>query len=185
MLPLSAKRTVSLIVDFSKAATVFLHILTHLPGAFPDFNDREYTDSQRKLQDLFPGSAPSARNPADRTVELRIFNPFIFEEHAEHPRLTSSLEPIVSPLDGNINENSLIKFHLHFDNPNMPERTKTLLAQQKRKFTEQMKTKAGDVSYLPRDFGRGFNLDQMDMRLFKFCKHSRQICVFPLTESAG
>lgn len=126
------------------------------------------------VEELLPGSLPSSRSPEDRVVELSISNPFIMGELAEHPRLTSVSEPVIIPK--HVQANGLVKFRLQFNDPNMPQKTKDVLAKHQRTFNDNRTNKAGDVSYLPRDFGRGLNLDEMDMRLLKFCKSNSRHC---------
>ena len=90
-----------------------------------------------------------------------------------HPRLCSLFDPVIVPY--HLRVNGLLKFHLHFNDPNLPQRTKDILATYRNDQQAGEITSAGDVSYLPRNFGCSLSLDQLDMRLFKFCKsRSRQ-----------
>lgn len=90
-------------------------------------------------------------------------------EVPNHPRLTSLFDPVIIP--NQLRVNGLVKFHLQFNDKNVPQRTKDALASYRKEQQAGEITSAGDVSYLPRDFGRGLNLDEMDMRLFKFCEY--------------
>lgn len=100
-------------------------------------------------------------------MNLHISNPFLVHGLADHPRLLSSLAPVQI---SHVHVSGLIKFRLQFDSPNMPQKTRAILAQQQRRISDQMSIRSGQVSYLPKDFGRGLNLDDMDSRLLKFCK---------------
>ncbi|KAJ9501519.1 hypothetical protein H2202_003313 [Exophiala xenobiotica] len=131
------------------------------------FTDGSQTSSV--LEELWPGSAPSLPSPLDRVVDLAIPNPFIMgdlSEIPEHPRLTSIFDPVVVPKQ--VRVNGLVKFHLQFNDPNMPQSTKQVLTKYRKEYNDHLKTKVGEVSYLPPDFGRGLNLEAMDQRLFKF-----------------
>ncbi len=133
------------------------------------FSDDSHASSV--LEELWPGSAPSLPSPLDRVVELAIPNPFIMGDLSEipdHPRLTSIFDPVVIPKQ--VRVNGLVKFHLQFNDPNMPQSMKQVLTKYRKEYNDQLKTKVGEVSYLPPDFGRGLNLNSMDQRLFKFCK---------------
>ena len=88
-------------------------------------------------------------------------------ELPDHPRLTSLFDPVIVP--HHVRVNGLVKFHLQFNDPNMPQRTRDILATYRKDHNVGEVRQAGDVSYLPPDFGRGLNLDEMDTRLFKFC----------------
>ena len=120
------------------------------------------------VEELLPGSVPSARSSGDRTVELSIANPFIMGETVEHPRVSSVSDPLVFPKE--VQLNGLVKFRMHFNDSNMPQQTKDVLARHQGAFGKSTTNQPGDVSYLPKNFGRGLNLDGMDMRLFKFCR---------------
>jgi hypothetical protein len=102
-----------------------------------------------------------------RLVKLDISNPFLINGLCEHPRLLSNLSPV--PVS-QVHVSGLIKFRLQFEDPKMPQKTREILAKHQRKVNDQMSVKPGQVSYLPKDFGRGLNLDDMDTRLLKSCE---------------
>jgi len=70
--------------------------------------------------------------------------------------------------------NGLVKFRLQSNNPEVGQHAKDILEKHRptRNKTQYETRMTGDVSYLPPDFGRGLHLDEMDMRLFKFCKYT-------------
>lgn len=131
----------------------------------------------QEVRDILSRSNPTLPNPSDRVVNLLETNPYADEQLSEHPRLTSESDPVILPketwVDGTICANGLVKFRLQFNNDKVPQTAKDTLAKY-RSANENNRCEpsaVGDVSYLPPDFGRGLRFDEMDMRLFKFCKY--------------
>ena len=134
------------------------------------------TDSE-ELRQILSLSNPVVPDVDDRWLNLTVSNPYAADEVSEHPRLTSICDPVTIQnevwVDGMICANGLVKFRLQFDNPKVGQHAKDILEKHRstRNKTQYETKMAGDVSYLPPGFGRGLHLDEMDMRLFKFCKY--------------
>lgn len=162
----------------AKLANGYLSTSGNAQNATEDMLESILTSNNLDFQearDILSQSDPILPNPSDRVVNLLISNPYADEELSEHPRLTSESDPVILPketwVDGTICANGLVKFRLQFNNDKVPQTARDILGKQRLSINNppEKVDAAGDVSYLPPDFGRGLRLDEMDMRLFKFC----------------